>query len=272
MTEEPPDRGDRPDAPTDVPQRQRTLREELTSHEMREKYRSQMMASIGGWSGTVIASIPTVVFVIVNLATSLRTAIYAAIGSAIVLALYRLARRQSVLQALSGLVGVVIAAVIAGGTGQARNYFLIGILTSFAYGLAFLISMLVRRPLVGLVWEFLDPIGRHHPTDDDVEPAGAPAAVPDDGDPLPGAEGAPPWYRHRALLRAYQWASLSGVVLFMTRGIVQTVLYSLDETTSLGVVKLVMGYPLWIAAVIFSFWIVRRTRHRLYPPRVDPAG
>lgn len=261
MTVEPPDRGD----PVEVPERQRTLREELTSHEMREKYRSQMLASIGGWTGTVIAAIPTVVFVAVNIASSLRTAVYAAVGSAVVLALYRLARKQSVLQALSGLIGVVIAAAIARGTGEARNFFLIGILTSFAYGLAFLISMLVRRPLVGLVWEFLDPISKHHPTAADVDPAAV-------GEPASTARTEPPWYRHRDLLRAYQWATLSGVVLFTTRGVVQTILYALDETTSLGIVKIVMGYPLWIAAVIFSFWIVRRARHKLYPPKVEPAA
>ena len=250
VTVEPPDRGDPVEVP-ERPDRQRSLREELTSHEMREKYRSQMMASIGGWTGTVIATIPTIVFVAVNIGASLKTAVIAAIGSAVVLALYRLARRQSVLQAASGLVGVVIAAAIAARTGEARNFFLVGILLSFAYGLAFLVSMLVRRPLVGLAWEFLDPISRHHPTDGPDEPR---------------------WYRHRQLLRAYQWATLSGVVLFMTRGIVQTILYALDETTSLGIVKIVMGYPLWISAVIFSFWIVRRTRHRLYPPKAEPAA
>lgn len=258
----PPDRGEPVEA-QDVPERQRSLREELTSHEMREKYRSQMMSSIGGWTGTVIATIPTVVFVAVNIGASLRTAVIAAVGSAVVLALYRLARRQSVLQAASGLVGVVIAAAIAARTGEARNFFLVGILLSFAYGAAFLISMLVRRPLVGLAWEFLDPISRHHPTDADVDPADAPAEA---------RPAEPPWYRHRQLLRAYQWATLSGVVLFMTRGVVQLVLYSLDETTSLGIVKIVMGYPLWISAVIFSFWIVRRTRHKLYPPKVEPAA
>ena len=254
--------------------RPRTLREELTSHEMRERYRTQMLASIGGWSGSVIAAIPTVVFVIVNFFASLRTAVFAAVGAAVVLALYRLARRQSALQAVSGLVGVVIAAAIAGGTGQARNYFLIGIVTSFVYGAAFLISMLVRRPLVGLVWEFLDPIGKHHPSEDDVEPADEPVA----GEPAPSLETVeppdspdsldpePPWYRHRQLLRAYQWATLVGVVLFFARGITQTVFYRPGAEVELGVVKIVMGYPLWIVAVLLAFWIVRRTRHRLYPP------
>ncbi|MHA3702739.1 DUF3159 domain-containing protein [Jatrophihabitans sp. YIM 134969] len=232
--------------------RPRTLREELTSPEMRERYRSQMLASIGGWTGTVIAAIPTIVFVIVNLVAALSTAIYWAVGSAVALALYRVVRRESVLQAASGLIGVGIAAAIAAYTGEARNFFVVGIVTAFAYGIAMLLTMIVRRPFVGLVWEFLDPIDKHHPTDADVDGPHPPAV---------------PWYRHRQLLRAYQWATLAGVVVFLARGVVQWILYSLDETTSLGIVKIVMGYPLWIAAVIFSFWIVRRTRHKLYPPK-----
>ena len=57
-----------------------------------------MLASIGGWSGALIAAIPTAVFVIVNVTASLRAAIIAAVASALVLTGYRLARRQSIQQ------------------------------------------------------------------------------------------------------------------------------------------------------------------------------
>ena len=42
---------------------------------VREIYRQQMLDSIGGWSGTVITAIPTVVFVVVNAASTLRWAV-----------------------------------------------------------------------------------------------------------------------------------------------------------------------------------------------------
>jgi hypothetical protein len=99
----------------------------------REVYRKQLLTGLGGWSGTVIAAIPTVVFVVVNTVARLHWAIVAAVGSAILLAGYRLLRRQSVQQAVSGLLGVLIAALIAARTGQAKGYFLFGIITSFAY-------------------------------------------------------------------------------------------------------------------------------------------
>jgi hypothetical protein len=125
-------------SPDDVPPERRA--------DLRETYRKQMLDSIGGWTGTVITAIPPVVFVVVNAITDLRPAIFAAIGSAVVLAAYRLIRHQSVQQALTGLFAVVIAAVIAARTGQARGYFLLGIWSSFAYAAAFGVSTLVRRP------------------------------------------------------------------------------------------------------------------------------
>lgn len=206
---------------------------------VREQYRQQMLASFGGWSGTLITAIPTVVFVAVNAVTGLRWAIVSAVGSAVVLAGYRLARRQSVQQALTGLVGVVIASLIAERTGQARGYFLLGIWSSFLYAAVFAGSMLVRRPLVGLLWEFLDP--------------------------SPGEKDAPqePWYRRRPLLRAYLLATFAGVVLFAARGVVQLTLFQHDATGWLAFARIAMGYPLYIVALGYAVWVVRRARHRL---------
>ena len=207
--------------------------------ELRETYRKQMLDSIGGWTGTVITAVPPVVFVIVNALAGLRPAIVAAVGSALALTLYRLARRQSVQQALTGLFAVVLAAVIAARTGQARGYFLLGIWSSFGYAAAFGVSAIVRRPIVGLVWEFLDPT-----------PGGADR----------------PWYRRPALLRAYDLATLAATVVFLARGVVQLTLYQAKHTGWLAVARISMGYPLYIAAVAFGFWIVTRARRRLAAP------
>jgi hypothetical protein len=107
----------------------------------------------------------------------------------------------------------------------------------------FLISVLVRRPLVGVLWEFLDP------------------SPPDPSDPQR------PWFRRRDLLRAYMIATLLGTVLFLARGIVQATLYKDNATGWLAFARVAMGYPLYIAAVGAGYWIVRRVRHQL-PARV----
>jgi hypothetical protein len=93
--------------------------------------------------------------------------------------------------------------------------------------------VIVRRPLIGLLWEFLEP--------------------------TPGAER---WYRRRPLLVAYTVATLFGTAVFLARGIVQAVLYGHNATGWLAVAKIAMGYPLYIAAVAGGYWVVRRARAR----------
>ena len=230
---------------------------------LRENYREQMLASIGGWSGALITAIPTAVFVIVNVTASLRTAVIAAVGAAVLLAAYRLVRKQPVQQALSGLFGVVIAALIAARTGEARGFFLLGIWTSFVYAVPFAVSVLVRRPLVGLIWEFLDPT----PAPAAAGPA-ARSAAGSGGEPVaqPVAEPvAEPvaWYRRRPLLLAYTWATLAATAVFLARGIVQLTLYGDNATGWLAFARIAMGYPLFIAAVGFAFLVVTRARRRL---------
>lgn len=216
---------------------------------MREVYRTQLLDGLGGWTGTVIAAVPTVVFVAVNAFAGLRPALIAAVASALAFTGYRLARRQSVQQALSGLFGVAIAAFIAYRTGQARGYFLYGILTSFGYAAAFLATLAIRRPVVGLVWEFLDP----SPQPQAVAVSGAA------GEPArPTAPVA--WFRRRGLLRAYDLATALAALIFLARAVVQLALYHRNDTGWLAVARIAMGYPLTIAAVGFGFWAVNRAR------------
>jgi Protein of unknown function (DUF3159) len=203
---------------------------------VREVYRQQLLDSIGGWSGTVITAVPPVVFVAVNAASTLKWAIAAAVGSAVLLAGYRVARRQPVQQALTGLFGVVIASAIAARTGQAKGYFLLGIWSSFVYAGALAVTLVVRRPAVGLIWEFLDPT-----------PHG----------------GSVPWHRRRRLLLAYMMATAAAVLVFLARGVVQLALFEHNATGWLAVARIAMGYPLYIAAIGYAFWVVRRARHRL---------
>jgi hypothetical protein len=177
-----------------------------------------------------------VVFVVVNAITGLRAAVLSAIGTALLLTAYRLVRRQSIQQAVAGLFGVVVAALIAARTGQARGYFLLGIWSSFLYGGVFAVSAVARRPLVGLLWEFLDP-------------------TPGDGDV--------PWYRRSPLLRAYLLATLAGAVVFLARGVVQLTLFQHNATGWLAFARIAMGFPLWILAVAFGYWAVTRARKQL---------
>ena len=208
----------------------------------RDALREQMIASIGGWSGTAMTAIPPIVFVVVNATAGLKPAVIAAIGSAILLSCYRLVRRQPVQQAVTGLFAVVVAAIIAARTGQARGYFLMGIWASFAYAAVFAASIVVRRPLVGIAWEFLDP-------------------TPGE----PGAEHVN-WRSRRPLLHAYDYATVVATAVFLARGTAQWTLYGRKQVGWLAFARISMGYPLTLAVLAFGFWVVTRARRKLGDP------
>jgi hypothetical protein len=213
--------------------------------ELRDKTRQQVLASLGGWSGTVITAIPPVVFVIVNAVSGLREAIIAALASGALLALYRVIRRQSLQQAVTGLFSVAVAAAIAARTGQARGFFLLGIAGAIVYAVVFALSLLVRRPLVGVIWEFLDP-----------------TELPPDTK----------WHKVKALQHAYDLATAAALTMFVLRAAVQLSLFKENRTGLLAVTKLVMGYPLYIAVVALAFWVVRRAKRRIAEPPIADAG
>jgi hypothetical protein len=193
----------------------------------------------------VVAAIPPVVFVIANSLGGLRQAIVAAVASGVLVALYRLVRRQPVQQALMGLFSVAIAAAIAARTGQARGFFLLGIAGSFVYTAVFAVSLIVRRPVVGVIWEFLEP------------------------SPLPADRR---WYREPTLLRAYALATAAATAMFAARAAVQFSLFRDNRTGWLAVTRLAMGYPLYVAVVAFAFWVVRGARRRLASSEMAGSG
>jgi hypothetical protein len=190
-----------------------------------------LVESIGGWRGLIDSGLPVVVFVAVNSFAGLTAAIWSAVGAGVLLCVLRLARKQSLQQALSGFFGLAIAAFIAARTGEAKGFFLFGIWASFVYGAVFLLSVLVRWPIVGVIWEYVD-----------------------------GREGGKNWRQDRRLLLTYTWCTLVWVLVFFARGIVQRYLYDEDQTGWLAFARLAMGYPLTIAALAISVLSVRRVR------------
>lgn len=189
-----------------------------------------LVESIGGWRGLVDSGLPVVVFVAVNAAAGLTAAIWAAVAAGMVLFVLRLARRESVQQAVSGFLGVAVAAFIAARTGEAKGFFLLGIWASFLYAGVFLVSVLARWPVVGVIWEYVDGAGDQA------------------------------WRRDKPLMRVYTWCTLVWVGVFLARGLVQRYLYQEDQTGWLAVARLGMGYPLTIVALVVSVLAVRRLR------------
>ncbi len=110
-----------------------------------------LLERMGGVSGLVYASLPTFAYVIANAIAGLNAAVVISVGVSVGLIVFRLLRKQPIQPAVSGLLGVVVAALIAYYTGSAEDYFLPGIWLSLAMATAFSVSLLVRRPLVGVI-------------------------------------------------------------------------------------------------------------------------
>ncbi len=191
--------------------------------------------AIGGPLGMAETSIPAVAFVIAYTASGsdTNTAAGVAVAIALVLTVARLVRRQSPVHALSGLVGVAFAAFIATRSGRAEDFFLPGLLANAAYASAFLISIAIKRPLVGLIVANLDGEGGE-------------------------------WRKDPQRVRAFVRASWLWAALFGLRLIVQLPLYLAGTVVVLGVVKTAMGLPLFAVGLWLTWLLVRR--HRVPQP------
>ena len=188
-----------------------------------------LLEQMGGIAGLVSSTVPVAVFVVVNLVASLQPALIAAVGVAVAIAIWRLSRREVLQPAISGLFGVGVCAFIAYRSGEAKDFFLPGLWYSAILGGAFLLSVLVRWPLAGVVWHALN--GEGHA-----------------------------WRQDSRLRTAYTVASLLWAAVFGARLLVQGWLYNTDETTWLAVARLAMGYPLIAVALLGTVWAVRRAK------------
>lgn len=188
----------------------------------------------------VETSVPALAFVLAYVVSGSDTEIAAgiAVGLAVLMALGRLARRESPQYALSGIFGVVLAAVLATKTGKAENFYLPGLLLNVAYASAFLVSILVRRPLVGVIVAQLQ--GEHR------------------------------WRDHPERMRAYTQASWLWVGLFLFRLAVQLPLYLAGAVVALGIARTAMGIPLFAFGLWWTYRVVRRHADPEAAPPAEP--
>ncbi|MFN8167291.1 MAG: DUF3159 domain-containing protein [Candidatus Nanopelagicales bacterium] len=198
----------------------------------------QLMASaIGGWRGVLDSSVPSALFLIVYVAggRDLGRAVWAAVLSGAVIAVLRLVRRQSLQQVVGGFVGVAVCAFVVSRTGRAEDFYLPGLLTNVAYGIALAVSCVVGHPLLGYA------VG---------------AATGD----LSG------WRRVPEQRRAYALATWFFVGVFALRLLVQVPLYLASAVEALGVARLVMGWPLFALAAFLAFRVITKARREAPVP------
>lgn len=183
---------------------------------------------MGGPLGIAESTVPFVAFTIAWTASGNDVVFGATVAVAIsaVLAAIRLWRRQSIQFAISGLVGVAIGAFVASRTGDASNFFLPGILINSVSLVAYLTSIVVGRPLLGLILSQLTGEG-------------------------------PSWHRDPVHRRLYTRASWIWVGVFAFRLSIQVPLYVTDAVAPLAVARVVTGVPVFALALWLSYLILR---------------
>ncbi|MBF6217637.1 DUF3159 domain-containing protein [Nocardia abscessus] len=189
-----------------------------------------LLEQLGGFSGLIYSTLPVVVFVPVNSVAGLTVAIWSALGVAAAILIWRLVRRDPIQPAISGFFGVGICAFIAYRMGEAKGFFLFGIYTSLVYAAVFLGSILLRRPLVGVIWGVLNGHGSD-------------------------------WRSDPRVVRLYDLATTTWIVVFGARYLVQSQLYDTDRTGWLAFARIAMGWPLTAVALGVTVWAVRRAGH-----------
>lgn len=203
--------------------------------------RHRLSTALGGWRGSIETALPTVAFIAVwSWRQELRLAVWSAVGVAVVLAVLRIVQRSSLQHVLGAVFATAIAAFFAMRSGKAEDAFLPGMLLSGAYLVGTIVSILARWPVVGFL------VG-----------AGDPRAA---DDPFG-------WRRDRGMIRVCSRLSWVLVALYAVRLTIQVPLYLAGQVAALGVAKIVLGWPLWIAGVAVMGWLLMRGST---PQEIDP--
>lgn len=183
--------------------------------------------AIGGPRGIAESVLPTLLFVVLFVVTrSVMVAAVAAVVVVLVLLIARIVQRQSPATVLGGLLGVALGAVLAIRSGEGSDFYWPGIVTNAVSLLMLLVTLALRRPLVGIVVGLLDPRVKDWAEDPDAR-------------------------------RVYTRATLLFVGLYAAKLAVQLPLLLTGQVAALGAAKIAMGLPAF-AVIAYLVWLMHR--------------
>ena len=208
--------------------------------------RAQMAKALGGRRGMLEAAVPTIAFTVTFiLSKDLRAALVLSVSAALVLLVVRIVQRSTPQFVLNSLVGIAIGALFAWRSAQgggdasdsALAYFLPGLIYNAGYALVMVFTIVIGWPVVGFM------VG---------SVAGDPTA----------------WHREPQVVRLCRNLTWMLVLPCVLRVVVQMPIYLGGRAAedadpyiaALGVSKLVMGWPLQLAALGAMVWLLARDR------------
>jgi hypothetical protein len=217
--------------------------EEVAHDTVEAAVRAQLAKALGGVRGIIEAAIPTIAFTLSWITTeNLKRSLIISVSLAVLLLLARIVQRSTPQFVINSLIGIAIGAFFASRTGDAKDYFLPGILWNAGYMVGMLVSIVTRWPVVGFL------IGSVT------------------GDPTA-------WHRDPGIVKLCMRLTWLLMLPCAVRVAVQGPVYLYggnEAVAALGVAKIVMGWPLQVAALGAMLWVLGRGRTPLKPP-VAPA-
>lgn len=189
--------------------------------------RDKVINAFGGAKGLIDSGLPAIIFLVVfNISGELRNAIWGALALSLALAIYRLARKDTIQHSISGVIGVLICAYFANRSGNATDFYIPKLLTNLGYGTVYLLANLAGWPILGLV---LGPLLGENLT----------------------------WRNNPTRKKMYMKASWIWVAMFFSRIAVQYPIYKSGNVNLLGTVNLAMGYPLFFASAYLTWMVIK---------------
>ncbi|GAA3636959.1 DUF3159 domain-containing protein [Streptomyces chitinivorans] len=194
-----------------------------------------LMEAFGGVRGMVDTTVPGLVFVLVyTVRRDIHLAAVAALGLSVLLALARLVRRETLKHAFSGVFGVGIGAVFAMMSGDAKNFYLPGMLYTLGLAVAYCLSAMLRFPLIGVL---LGPLMRENLS----------------------------WRtRNPGRLAAYTKATWAWGIVLLAKSAILFPIYFWGDATQLGWVKVALGIPPLLLCVYLTYVFLAKA-----PPPID---
>ncbi|MFR9755075.1 DUF3159 domain-containing protein [Streptomyces sp. TR06-5] len=184
-----------------------------------------LLEAFGGLRGFVETTLPGLVFILIyTINQDVHASAIAALVLSGVMCVARLVGRSTVKHAFSGVFGVVVGVAFAVFTGNAKDFYLPGMLYGLGLSLAYLISAATGFPLLGII---LGPVFKENLS-----------------------------WRHRnpGRKRAYVRASYAWGLIFLGKSAILFPLYFFADPTRFGWVTIALKIPPLLLAVYLT-WI-----------------
>lgn len=186
-----------------------------------------LLKAVGGTRGLIESILPGLAFLVIYASTkSLSLSVLVPLALAVVFLVVRVLTRTPISQALVGIAGIAISAVLALISGRAEANFLPGIVINSVSLAVLLLSIVIRWPLIGVIVGFL--------TNEATE-----------------------WRQQKAKRRVLYITTWLWAGLFALRLGVEVPLYFAQEAEWLAAMKLLLGVPLY-AAMLWVTWLLVR--------------